>query len=516
MYSTPQPPPNFHYVPNDAEVAQIRDGIAKRLDSLSDLSAQIENLKAKIECDRALISPARKLPQDLLEEIFLACVFGPPRVMSPLEAPLLLCRICSAWRTVALAFPRLWTSLHINIGHVLKNEQRVAALADWLLRSSPFLLSITLWAPEHLPSSFYRTPATAALCQVLVSFAGRWRTLDLMNIHSVMSTQLRQTSAPSLEVCVSDEWDAHPAEWKFVMGGSLRRFSICSDRPGRALLLPLEWAMLTHLCVDSPVDLNVTDGGLAVGDALQILKRCAANLVSFKLRLGSVDEVSQMEPIFLKALESFAIVSPCFAPTGVVERLIRSLVMPRLLSIDIASTWPAHDNIIFLRSLSTYSPLLTILDINLESFTRDTLRQTLQLIPTITVLRVTDMRRDFDLAGLARADGLQLLRHLTPHLGADNDSILSPTLRRLKISKCVAIPDAVLVAFVQRRMGHQHSSVRDCTLEFRDARPVHVPNLNPLVYHGSTLFLSWYEVERQYAAPSSGLGEWFLDDREMW
>ncbi|KAJ7883699.1 hypothetical protein B0H14DRAFT_3747199, partial [Mycena olivaceomarginata] len=207
--------------------------------------------------------------------------------------------IPAAWRTVALAFPRLWTSLHINIGHVLKNEQRVAALADWLLRSSPFLLSITLWAPEHLPSSFYRTPATAALCQVLVSFAGRWRTLDLMNIHSVMSTQLRQTSAPSLEVCVfvpvlypeRDEWDAHPAEWKFVMGGSLRRFSICSDRPGRALLLPLEWAMLTHLCVDSPVDLNVTDGGLAVGDALQILKRCAANLVSFKLRLGSVDEV---------------------------------------------------------------------------------------------------------------------------------------------------------------------------------------------------------------------------------
>ncbi|KAJ7836536.1 hypothetical protein B0H14DRAFT_2589600 [Mycena olivaceomarginata] len=361
MYSTPQPPPNFNYVPNDAEVAQIRDGIAKRLDSLSDLSAQIENLKAKIECDRALISPARKLPQDLLEEIFLACVSGPPRVMSPLEAPLLLCRICSAWRTVALAFPRLWTSLHINIGHVLKNEQRVAALADWLLRSSPFLLSITLW---------------------LVSFAGRWRTLDLdlMNIHSVMSTQLRQTSAPSLEVCVfvpvlypeRDEWDAHPAEWKFVMGGSLRRFSICSDRPGRALLLPLEWAMLTHLCVDSPVDLNVTDGGLAVGDALQILKRCAANLVSFKLRLGSVDEVSQMEPIFLKALESFAIVPPCFAPTGVVERLIRSLVMPRLLSIDIASTWPAHDNIIFLRSLSTYSPLLTTLDI-FESFTRDTL-----------------------------------------------------------------------------------------------------------------------------------------------
>ncbi|KAJ7916895.1 hypothetical protein B0H13DRAFT_1485496, partial [Mycena leptocephala] len=58
-------------------------------------------------------SPVRRLSPDVLHEIFPASL--PKhwnRVTSTKEAPLILGRICSAWRTLALSTPVLWASLH--------------------------------------------------------------------------------------------------------------------------------------------------------------------------------------------------------------------------------------------------------------------------------------------------------------------------------------------------------------------------------------------------------------------
>jgi hypothetical protein len=58
--------------------------------------------------------PITKVPYDVLVEIFIHCL---PRRPLPIAqpntsvAPMLLCRICSCWRTVALATPSLWLYL---------------------------------------------------------------------------------------------------------------------------------------------------------------------------------------------------------------------------------------------------------------------------------------------------------------------------------------------------------------------------------------------------------------------
>ncbi|KAJ6585424.1 hypothetical protein B0H19DRAFT_892038, partial [Mycena capillaripes] len=107
-----------------------------------------EVLKEEIEAHKALISPMRHLPQDLLQEIFTSCL--PTKhnaLVDPQSAPLLLGFICRHWRKIAHSTPRLWASLHIPIstqtdrlsGFVSAFE---GIVDSWLGRSGACPLSI--------------------------------------------------------------------------------------------------------------------------------------------------------------------------------------------------------------------------------------------------------------------------------------------------------------------------------------------------------------------------------------
>ncbi|KAF9009932.1 hypothetical protein BDQ17DRAFT_1273594, partial [Cyathus striatus] len=91
----------------DHEIARLD----KQLDILKEKRSKVQDL---LEQYQALVSPARRLSQDVLEEIFLACL---PEDRNPCmtvtEAPILLTRICSSWRSIALSSPRLWSAIHI-------------------------------------------------------------------------------------------------------------------------------------------------------------------------------------------------------------------------------------------------------------------------------------------------------------------------------------------------------------------------------------------------------------------
>lgn len=108
-----------NYAPSDSELKYIRSHLIPharevvRLDALiADLSAKRAKAQAYIDVHKALLSPARRLPPDVVQEIFLACL--PTKrnaVMSAKETPLLLTTICRAWRALALGTPALWASL---------------------------------------------------------------------------------------------------------------------------------------------------------------------------------------------------------------------------------------------------------------------------------------------------------------------------------------------------------------------------------------------------------------------
>ncbi|KAF8990523.1 hypothetical protein BDQ17DRAFT_367462 [Cyathus striatus] len=129
-----------NYVPTVDEAKEIQDLVEisgqklRCIDTeIGQLQRQLDLLQAKqsgihdfAEQHRALLSPARKLTQDIVEEIFLACL---PEDRNPYvnatEAPMLLTRICSSWRRIALSTPRIWSAIHIVLPNIIRGQYPV-------------------------------------------------------------------------------------------------------------------------------------------------------------------------------------------------------------------------------------------------------------------------------------------------------------------------------------------------------------------------------------------------------
>ncbi|KAJ7252136.1 hypothetical protein B0H12DRAFT_964446, partial [Mycena haematopus] len=117
-----------NYCPTDEEVLEIKallaeptlrlkeldDEITKLQRAIDKLAEERDRIGAYVEAHKALISPIRRLPLDIIKELFVACLPTHRNcVMSASEAPVLLGRICNSWRAISLSAPRLWASLHV-------------------------------------------------------------------------------------------------------------------------------------------------------------------------------------------------------------------------------------------------------------------------------------------------------------------------------------------------------------------------------------------------------------------
>ena len=103
-------------------------------------------------CDspEASLPLVHQLPPELLCEIFLHSLPDSPEpgfVYTPppraVDAPLLLCQICSHWRKVALSLSSLWSSLSVTVSSQ-GQKPRMPLVKLWLARSRSHPLSLSL------------------------------------------------------------------------------------------------------------------------------------------------------------------------------------------------------------------------------------------------------------------------------------------------------------------------------------------------------------------------------------
>ncbi|KAJ6481642.1 hypothetical protein C8R45DRAFT_308176 [Mycena sanguinolenta] len=121
-----------------------------------ELRTQLAYTRRWLEFHRAMISPWRQLPAELFSEIFIFTLKyrGDPEEdgswVDDRAGSLLLCKICSAWRAIALRTPALWNTLSIFATGL---ERSPDWLSTWLTRSrsSPVYLQL-LWDSRALPS----------------------------------------------------------------------------------------------------------------------------------------------------------------------------------------------------------------------------------------------------------------------------------------------------------------------------------------------------------------------------
>ncbi|KAH6874324.1 hypothetical protein BKA70DRAFT_1577287 [Coprinopsis sp. MPI-PUGE-AT-0042] len=123
---------------------QIRneiDSLRERLETLMDEEAEVSALLQ--QCNNEL-APIRRVSDDLLREIFVWCLAS-PGMFDCMEAPLLLCHVSRHWRTLAMDYSLLWTSLKLDLNqsdtrHNLRNN----LLSSWFERckGSPVWLQV--------------------------------------------------------------------------------------------------------------------------------------------------------------------------------------------------------------------------------------------------------------------------------------------------------------------------------------------------------------------------------------
>ncbi|KAJ7684622.1 hypothetical protein DFH06DRAFT_1288884 [Mycena polygramma] len=186
----------------DAELSRKELAIAATQASLDELLCEHAELSRTSQKHKAFIAPIRRIPPELIAEIFTQSMalearafetddsdsfYGSegigagdkyyivtPRVQQP---PLIFGEICRDWRLVALSTPRFWNSLTLKCAHS-SMQANLHLLETWVKRAGNLPLSFRLY--QQVGSD---TPQTIEMCrkliQSLMPYAHRWRWLDL-------------------------------------------------------------------------------------------------------------------------------------------------------------------------------------------------------------------------------------------------------------------------------------------------------------------------------------------------
>ncbi|KAJ7755541.1 hypothetical protein B0H16DRAFT_716960 [Mycena metata] len=128
------------------DLATIEEEIQRTQQKLDELKYRREVLATDIDAHLALLSPVRRLPDDILREIFVTSLASTHNaIIASREAPLLLCQVCSDWRKIAFTTPRLWSSLHVVVPTEPQLQDTIFSLAQqWLARSGILPLSLSI------------------------------------------------------------------------------------------------------------------------------------------------------------------------------------------------------------------------------------------------------------------------------------------------------------------------------------------------------------------------------------
>ncbi|KAJ7448362.1 hypothetical protein FB451DRAFT_1147590 [Mycena latifolia] len=158
--------------PTDTEAAALQGAIGGNKTRIAQLDNTIAALQAALETHRrlrqaaadrirlgtAILSVVRRLPIEILAEIFQWTVPDEPRKRATERSPWVLGRVCSRWRAISQSLPALWTNIDRKIP--------LKMLKVHLDRSIPYLLTVEVGFSE-------------AGSQCLIACSERWETADV-------------------------------------------------------------------------------------------------------------------------------------------------------------------------------------------------------------------------------------------------------------------------------------------------------------------------------------------------
>ncbi|KAF7364849.1 hypothetical protein MVEN_00355200 [Mycena venus] len=486
---------NTNYVPSDSEICEIRTLLVDPVDELAKLDAQIEemeitlsllkekraSLQAPIDAHRALISPMRHVPLDVLQEIFFSCLPTEHNALiDPAEAPLLLGQICSHWRSVAYSTPRIWSSLHIpsfdSRSHSVPSAIFVILgriVERWLKRSGNCSLSISLSSGINSSLDFWSEdhPILSPLLQVRQRLRHLELSADTQSLRQLL--RLGPKDLPILKtirIQASGDplFDGNLEATNALQLPTLEDISLSFSATSDPLSLPLNWSQLTGLSlVCYPLWTGQSwEGGFDAGGVLDVLRSCP-NLVRCEFGSSkSLDPGSTINRslITLSHLQFLLLGSHSIPP-----EYMSCLILPKLSYLkygDVTFGAPGNDHV-FDSSLTA--------DIDPTGLTSSQCFELLRRFPSISVLRLSSPAYHHDSMSL---DDAFLALFYTPNG-------LCPMLTDFTVMvPCARFSDTAALAFVKARMAMTPALQQ---FRFHFNRPVEVdimPELRPFILGG--------------------------------
>ncbi|KIM29287.1 hypothetical protein M408DRAFT_121946 [Serendipita vermifera MAFF 305830] len=170
-------------LPSQSEIEHTREAIQQLQNAIQDILEQarlrIVPLEKEIAARQGWIAPVRKLPVEILTEIFLYS-----RAVSELS-PVTISEVCRLWRRVILATPQAWTLIYLRTEEHDRDDTQY--LTTFIERSDPYPLH--LWTPmdrftimedsDDSGSSWVERDAPFPLSRLVVSHRNRITCLSI-------------------------------------------------------------------------------------------------------------------------------------------------------------------------------------------------------------------------------------------------------------------------------------------------------------------------------------------------
>ncbi|KAF9009801.1 hypothetical protein BDZ89DRAFT_1078350 [Hymenopellis radicata] len=159
-------------------IAHLEDAIAEARRGLQSLVHQRHQELRDLNDIHTVMHPIRRLPLDVLREIFLICLDDQDPRADSLDThgmPWVLVQVSSQWRVAGLSFPRLWSRVHVSFDTLALHphpERLSHVLWLQLSRSKQYPLEVELSSYTHVSEMHPILPH-------LWDTSNRWRTLLL-------------------------------------------------------------------------------------------------------------------------------------------------------------------------------------------------------------------------------------------------------------------------------------------------------------------------------------------------
>ncbi|KAK0479517.1 hypothetical protein IW261DRAFT_1365103 [Armillaria novae-zelandiae] len=119
--------------------ATLQERVSQARVVLHELLEEEKRVKDIIESCQTIVSPIRRIPEDIICEIFLACWETEGEIKDSLNgkfAPFVLSKVCREWRSIALSTSRLWSTISLDFDLYRNDSMECQYLLQMLLSRS--------------------------------------------------------------------------------------------------------------------------------------------------------------------------------------------------------------------------------------------------------------------------------------------------------------------------------------------------------------------------------------------